>query len=211
MPTINIGPCDCCGSSSSTTSSSSSSSSSTSSTSTDTTTTGTGTTGTTTTGTGTTGTTDTTTTSDDCCLFWDQVGESYVVDVDLSNHLSCECGGYGFDDLYAQGNGTFVGSVVLCEPLSGEGCDFLGLTLGLTIECPSVSSSGQWRLSWSLYGECSASGSINANSVFCNEDEGFEVIFGPIGGISSDDCCDDDCDGDGGSGSGTWTITFAEV
>ncbi len=204
MPTINIGPCDCCGSSSSTTSSSSTSSSST------TTTTGTGTTGTGTTDTTTTGTTDTTTTGFDCCDSWAQVGLSYPVDVNLSNTNSCDCGGSGFGDLYGQGNGTFTGSVVLCDPVSIEGCEFAGITLGLVVECPSVSSSGNWRLSWNLYGACSASGSLDASSSSCNRTS-FEALFGPISGIPSDDCCDDNCDGSGGTGSGFWTITLSDV
>lgn len=187
---ISIGPCECCGSSSSTTTPTS-----------DTTTTGTTGTGTTeTTSTGTTGTTY------DCCGEWDDGVSHYPVTVVLTPGASCTCGGDGTSEMLSIGDGTFETDpvILLCDDVEYE--ETIGvMELQLLIECPSVSSSGNWRLTWTLLHinpTCDGTtGSIDAYSVDCDGD-GFAICFGPIGGIPSLECCN------GGSGSGTWDICF---
>lgn len=198
----NIGPCECCGSSSNTTTGTTQEATSSP-----------------TTGTGTTSEeTSSPTTAVNCCEDWSDQLLPHPIDVTLSNPASCECGGDGSGDLMGRGDGTFDNTgdeIVICEPgdcvgadtTTSEPCQFEGLFLHLEVQCPSVSSSGNWRLIWTLSGECSANGEIDANSVEC-DDASFLVSFGPIGGIPSDDCCDCDCDGNGGTGSGSWSIDF---
>jgi hypothetical protein len=108
--------------------------------------------------------------------------------------------------MLSMGDGTFETDpvILLCDNVEYE--ETIGvMELQLLIECPSVSSSGNWRLTWTLIHinpDCDGTtGSIDAYSVQC-DGTSFAVCFGPIGGIPSDVCCN------GGSGSGTWDICF---
>jgi len=100
----------------------------------------------------------------------------------------------------SNGDGTFSMNpdILLCTLPGGE-----LMHLHLEVECPTVSSSGNWRLIWTLshdIPECNLiTGEIDAYSVECDETS-FKICWGPIGGIPSATCCG------GGVGNGSWDI-----
>jgi hypothetical protein len=149
---------------------------------------------TTTTGTGTTGT------AFDCCYLWDDGFSTYPIESIISDEDACDCGGSNVDVMQSNGDSTFTGQIQLCESVIYEG-EPSPMDLVIEIECPGVSSSGSWRLNWTLSHPDPAcnnlTGSVDAYSVDCDATS-FAICFEID--APSNACCD------GGTGSATLDI-----